>query len=331
MIYCKSGGCTAKLGAGALSRILSKLEKHKDERVLVGFDSHDDGAVYKINDQQAIISTLDFFPPMIEDPYIFGQVAATNALSDIYAMGGRPLTALNIVCFPNTLDLNELGKILEGGNAKVLEAKATLVGGHSIVDEDIKYGLSVTGIVDLDKILQNDTVQEGDVLFLTKKLGTGIIMASKQVKDEDPEAVKEALSSMTTLNNGLLQAVPFEWIHACTDVTGFGFYVHLDEMLHDRYTAIVKGKDLPYFMDCKRCVESFYLTAAAQNNRNYLGDKIRFEVDDFFVEEIGFDAQTSGGLLFSVAKEHADKVQSLLPCFRVAEIVKKEDVSIIVR
>ena len=230
MIYCKSGGCTAKLGAGALSRILSGLEKSSDPHVLVGFDSHDDGAIYQINDRQAIISTLDFFPPMIEDPYIFGQVAATNALSDIYAMGGRPLTALNIVCFPDKLDLNELGKILEGGNAKVLEAGATLVGGHSIVDEDIKYGLSVTGIVDVDKILRNDTVREGDVLFLTKKLGTGIIMASRQVGDANPEAVKEALGSMITLNNRLLDHIPFEWIHACTDVTGFGLYVHLDEI-----------------------------------------------------------------------------------------------------
>ena len=331
MIYCKSGGCTAKLGAGALSRILSGLDKSKDPNVLVGFDSHDDGAIYQINDQQAIISTLDFFPPMIEDPYIFGQITATNALSDIYAMGGKPLTALNIVCFPNNLDLNELGKILEGGNAKVLEAGATLVGGHSIVDEDIKYGLSVTGIVDVGKILRNDTVQQGDVLFLTKKLGTGIIMASRQVGDADDAAVKEALDSMTTLNNTLLKQVPFEWIHACTDVTGFGFYVHLDEMLHGQYTAVVDGSALPCFSDCKRCVDSFYLTAAAQNNRNYLGNRIRFESDSFFVEEIGFDAQTSGGLLFSVSKEHASQVQQLLPCYKVAEIIEKTDVSIIVR
>lgn len=331
MIYCKSGGCTAKLGAGALSRILSGLEKSSDPHVLVGFDSHDDGAIYQINDRQAIISTLDFFPPMIEDPYIFGQVAATNALSDIYAMGGRPLTALNIVCFPNKLDLNELGKILEGGNAKVLEAGATLVGGHSIVDEDIKYGLSVTGIVDVDKILRNDTVREGDVLFLTKKLGTGIIMASRQVGDANPEAVKEALSSMTTLNNRLLDHISFEWIHACTDVTGFGLYVHLDEMLHGQYTAVVDGKALPCFDDCRRCVDSFYLTAAAQNNRNYLGDRIRFEGGGFFEEEIGFDAQTSGGLLFSVSEEHATQVQRLFPCWQVAKIIPKTNVSIIVR
>lgn len=331
MIYCKSGGCTAKLGAGALSRILSGLEKSSDPHVLVGFDSHDDGAIYQINDRQAIISTLDFFPPMIEDPYIFGQVAATNALSDIYAMGGRPLTALNIVCFPNKLDLNELGKILEGGNAKVLEAGATLVGGHSIVDEDIKYGLSVTGIVDVDKILRNDTVREGDVLFLTKKLGTGIIMASRQVGDANPEAVKEALGSMTTLNNRLLDHISFEWIHACTDVTGFGLYVHLDEMLHGQYTAVVDGKALPCFDDCRRCVDSFYLTAAAQNNRNYLGDRIRFEGGGFFEEEIGFDAQTSGGLLFSVSEEHAEQVQRLFPCWQVAKIIPKTDVSIIVR
>ena len=156
IIFCKGGGCTAKLGAGALNRVLSKLEKRKDEHLLVGFDSSDDGAVYQINDTQAIVSTLDFFPPMIEDPYTFGAIAATNAMSDIYAMGGEVLTALNIVCFPENLDLNILGKILQGGNDKVIEAGGTLAGGHSIVDEDIKYGLSVTGIVNPQKIYKNN-------------------------------------------------------------------------------------------------------------------------------------------------------------------------------
>ena len=154
--FCKGGGCTAKLGPGMLNRVLECLPKGtRDENLLIGYDSHDDAAVYKVNDEQAIVQTLDFFPPMVEDPYIFGQIAATNALSDIYAMGGRVLTALNIVCFPEKMDLNILGQIMMGGAEKVQEAGGSLAGGHSIVDESVKYGLSVTGILHPDRILAN--------------------------------------------------------------------------------------------------------------------------------------------------------------------------------
>ena len=156
IIFCKSGGCTAKLGAGVLEHILERLPKgQRDENLLVGYDSSDDAAVYKLNDHQAFVQTLDFFPPMVEDPYLFGQIAATNALSDIYAMGGDVKTALNIVCFPESMDLNILGKILQGGAEKVQEAGGSLAGGHSIADSDVKYGLSVTGVVDPEKIWKN--------------------------------------------------------------------------------------------------------------------------------------------------------------------------------
>ena len=162
IVFCKSGGCTAKLGPGVLDHVLSRLPKKKDDNLLIGFDHADDAAVYRLSDDLAVVQTLDFFPPMVEDPYIFGQIAAANALSDIYAMGGTVKTALNIVCFPEKMDLNILGEILLGGNSKVQEAGGTLAGGHSIADEDVKYGLSVMGTIHPGRVYANNGVREGD-------------------------------------------------------------------------------------------------------------------------------------------------------------------------
>ena len=201
IVFCKGGGCTAKLGAGVLNRVLEKLPKGpRDENLLIGYDSRDDAAVYKISDDAAFVQTLDFFPPMVEDPYVFGQIAAANALSDIYAMGGEVKTALNIVCFPETMDLNILGKIMQGGSEKVIEAGGTLAGGHSIQDTDVKYGLSVTGLVHPDKIYSNNGGHPGDVLILTKKLGVGIICTANRVGEAAEEEMGEAVASMTQLN-----------------------------------------------------------------------------------------------------------------------------------
>ena len=169
-LFCSSGGCTAKLGPDILERVLSRIERGAaDPNLLVGFDSSDDAAVYRISDDVAVVQTLDFFPPMLEDPYVFGQIAATNALSDVYAMGGEVVSALNIVCFPQDEDLNVLGEIMRGGSEKVVEAGAVLCGGHSINDKDVKYGLSVNGVVHPDRIYKNNGGQAGDVLILTKK------------------------------------------------------------------------------------------------------------------------------------------------------------------
>ena len=187
-IFCKSGGCSAKLGAGVLDHVLAKLPRKEDKNLLVGYDTKDDASVYKLRDDLAIVTTLDFFPAMVEDPYIFGQIAATNALSDIYAMGGEVISALNIVCFPENEDLNILGEILMGGAKKVEEAGGILVGGHSIQDEDIKYGLSVTGKIHPDKIYQNCNVKEGDMLLLTKPLGVGILLSAYKMQALDKTA-----------------------------------------------------------------------------------------------------------------------------------------------
>lgn len=335
--FCRGGGCTAKLGPGMLNRVLECLPKgEKDENLLIGYDSHDDAAVYKVNDEQAIVQTLDFFPPMVDDPYIFGQIAATNALSDIYAMGGRVLTALNIVCFPEKMDLNILGQIMMGGAEKVQEAGGSLAGGHSIVDESVKYGLSVTGIIHPDKILANNGCREGDVLILTKKLGVGLICTANRVQEASAQDMEEAIASMTTLNKYAAEILHSHTVHACTDVTGFGFLGHLHEMLDGRWSAVIESGEIPYMEGAYHAAEEFYLTAAAQRNRNHVQEFVSFEKIPFAMEEILFDPQTSGGLLAAVDAGEAEQIvkelQTLgLPAKIVGRVTKKAQKEIIVR
>lgn len=334
--FCRGGGCTAKLGPGILNRVLEKLPKgERDANLLVGFDSHDDAAVYKVNDEQAIVQTLDFFPPMVEDPYLFGKIAATNALSDIYAMGGRVLTALNIVCFPEQMDLNILGAIMQGGAEKVMEAGGILAGGHSIADTDVKYGLSVTGIVHPDHILKNNGGKPGDVLILTKKLGVGLVCTANRVQDSSKEAMEEAIASMTTLNKYAAEVLMDYEVSACTDVTGFSFLGHLHEMLDGKLSAVIHSSEIPYIPEAYRDAEEFYLTAAAQRNRNHVQEFVRFQNIPFAMEEILFDPQTSGGLLAAVKKTDAAEILSRLqalglPAKIVGEITEKTDTEILV-
>ena len=232
IVFCTGGGCTAKLGAGVLSRILEKLPRgEQDPNLLVGYDSKDDAAVYRITDDLALVQTVDFFPPMVDDPYTFGQIAAANALSDVYAMGGEVKTALNLVCFPESMDLNVLGEILRGGAEKVAEAGGILAGGHSIADTGVKYGLSVTGLVDPHRLTANDTGRPGDQLILTKALGVGLICTANRVGEAAPEQMEAAIRSMTTLNKTAAEIARKYEVHAATDVTGFSFLGHLHEML----------------------------------------------------------------------------------------------------
>lgn len=336
ILFCKGGGCTAKLGPEVLSHVLGKIPKARDPKLLVGFEGSDDAAVYQISDEMAIVQTLDFFPPMVEDPYIFGQIAACNALSDIYAMGGDVKTALNIVCFPEKMDLNILGKILMGGNEKVMEAGGCLAGGHSIADSDVKYGLSVTGTIHPDKILKNSGVKPGDKLILTKPLGVGIIATAARVGEASKEAMDKAIKSMTTLNKYASQIIRNYEIHACTDVTGFGFLGHLHEMLQKEYTAVIQSKAIPYIEEAYDYANEFLLTAAGQRNRNFVEAYIDFETEDFAMEEILFDPQTSGGLLFSVGETDAsnilEELKTLgLPCGIVGEIRERQEKEIILQ
>ena len=336
IVFCRGGGCTAKLGPGALSHVLDKIPKTYDPNLLIGYEGADDAAVYKLTEDLAIVQTLDFFPPMVEDPYVFGQIAAANALSDIYAMGGDVKTALNIVCFPEAMDLNILGRILLGGSEKVKEAGGVLAGGHSIADSDVKYGLSVTGTIHPDKVFANNGCKAGDALILTKPLGVGIVCTASRMGGVSQEALDLAVRSMTTLNRYASEAVRRFRTHGCTDVTGFGFLAHLCEMLGDAYSAVVYQDQIPYIPQCPDYVEEFYTTAAGQRNRNHVKDKVEFVDTSFAMEEILFDPQTSGGLLVSMEKEDAaaalEELQKLgLPCAVVGEVTEKQDKSIIVR
>lgn len=336
IVFCKGGGCTAKLGAGILSRVLEKLPRGiPDENLLIGYDSKDDAAVYRITDDVAIVQTLDFFPPMVEDPYIFGKIAATNALSDVYAMGGEVKTALNIVCFPEDMDLNVLGEIMRGGSEKVMEAGGILAGGHSIADDSVKYGLSVTGIVHPERMYPNNQGQPGDCLILTKKLGVGIICTANRIGEASESAMNEAVASMTTLNKRASEICQKFEIHACTDVTGFGFLGHLHEMMDGRTSCEIFTEQIPVFGEAAGYADEFFLTAAGQKNRNHLERHVKFEQTSFAMQEILFDPQTSGGLLVAVRPDQADgllrELQAEgLPAKAVGKITERKETEIYV-
>lgn len=334
IVFCKGGGCTAKLGAGILNRVLERLPKGpEDPNLLIGFDSKDDAAVYKVADDLAIVQTLDFFPPMVEDPYTFGKIAAANALSDIYAMGGTVKTALNIVCFPEKMDLNILGEIMRGGAEKVIEAGGTLAGGHSIADSDVKYGLSVTGTVHPEKIYPNNEGHTGDVLILTKKLGVGIVCTANRVGEASEDAMNEAVESMTTLNKYAAEVCKEYTIHACTDVTGFSFLGHLHEMMDGRHSCVIYANQVPVIKKALDYADEFLLTAAGQRNRNHTGPFVEFDDISFAMQEVLFDPQTSGGLLLAVSKEEGEQLLSKLkdiglPAAIVGEILEPAEVEI---
>ena len=288
-----------------MSDLLKDLPKKKDENLIVGYESSDDAAVYKISDDKAVIQTLDFFTTMINDPYLYGQIAATNALSDVYAMGGEVISALNIVAFPENMDMEILHQILKGGAEKVHEAGGVLAGGHSIHDSTPKYGLSVTGIIHPDKILRNNGCKLGDMLIVTKPLGVSIINSAHMIGECSEETFAACIRQMTTLNKYAAETMKGYSVNSCTDITGFGFLGHLVEMLDGNYSAEVFSQNVPMLSEAYKCAENFIITAGGQLNRNYLQDKVEFRIKDFPLEEILYDPQTSGGLLISLPEEEA--------------------------
>lgn len=336
IVFCRGGGCTAKLGPAVLERVLSQLPRPTDPALLIGSESSDDAAVYQLTDDLAMVQTLDFFPPMVEDPYLFGQIAAANALSDIYAMGGRVRTALNIVCFPEAMDLNILGRILQGGCEKVMEAGGSLAGGHSIADQEVKYGLSVTGTIHPEKIRPNNAGRVGDALVLTKPLGVGLVCTAARMGAASDDALALAVRSMTTLNKYAAELADRYPVHACTDVTGFGLLGHLHEMTRPDLTARIYMKDVPVIPQAAAYADGFYLTAAAQRNRNFADGRVKLKGLTFAQEEILFDPQTSGGLLFALDADAADEfvreLQALgLPCGKIGQFIPRMDAEIIVQ
>jgi selenide,water dikinase len=276
--------------------------------MLVGTETSDDAGVFRLRPDLAIVNTVDFFTPIVDDPYTFGQISATNSLSDVYAMGGEPKTCLNIVCFPKgKMDVEILGEILRGGADKVKESGAVVIGGHSIIDDEIKFGMAVTGVIHPDKILRNVGVQEGDVMILTKPLGTGIISTALKKGKAAKESVDEAVRSMTTLNAAAASVLRNFPVHACSDITGFGLLGHALEMASgSNVTLVIEAVKMPLLRGAPRLAEKGYLTGGCKRNRDYLGDKMAIDpsVREGLVE-VAIDPQTSGGLLVAVAKRHA--------------------------
>jgi selenide,water dikinase len=305
----KTAGCAAKIGPGTLAGVLENLPKFHDPNLLVGIETSDDGAIYKVSDDLALIQTLDFFTPVVDDPYTFGQVAAANALSDIYAMGGEPKIALNIVAWPNCVNPQLLGKILEGGASKVLEAGAVLAGGHSVQDDEPKYGLSVTGFVHPDKVFKNCGARPGDVLILTKPLGTGIINTAVKADMASEKAKEEVVKVMTSLNQKAKRVIENYDVHSCTDVTGFGLAGHSMEMAEGSNVTIeLFMADLPLQSEAVELAQMGLIPKGAYKNRSYTEAKVDFGTTEEYLCDIFCDPQTSGGLLVSVTEEDAEKI-----------------------
>jgi len=325
----RTSGWAAKIGPETLSKILYKLPVMKNDNIIVGIETSDDAAVYKLNDDTAMIQTLDFFTPVVDDPYTYGQIAAANSLSDVYAMGGKPVSALNIVCFPLCLSTEILAEILRGGADKVLEAGAVIVGGHTVDDNEPKYGLSVTGLVHPSKVLKNYGSKAGEVVILTKPLGTGIINAAIKGQIVSDNAYEKAVKVMSTLNKYAAEIMVNHNISACTDITGFGFLGHSYEMASASKVTIKYYKEkIPYIAEAKKYAEMGLVPEGTYNNRAYLEDKCSLNNLPVWLEDILFDPQTSGGLLFTLSAEDGRKIIKELEVLEIESAIVGEVIAL---
>lgn len=303
----KCAGCGAKVGAGVLAQLLEDIKVHHDPNLLVGFDKSDDASVYKISDDLALVQTVDFFPPIADDPYTFGQIAATNALSDVYAMGGDPKLCLNIMAIPEDMPKEAVHDLLRGGYDKVYEAGALITGGHSIHDDEPKYGLAVTGFVHPDKMLTNSNAKVGDVLFLTKPIGIGILTTAAKVDMCSEENQALALRMMTTLNKSARDAMMKYRVHSCTDVTGFGLMGHAFEMAQGSDVEIILNVDeIDLIPEALELARMGILPAGMYRNRNFAEAAVDAGDVELAKQDMLYDPQTAGGLLIAVDPEDAD-------------------------
>lgn len=318
---------------------MRNLPKFESEQLIVGLETADDAAVYKINDQQAIIQTLDFFTPVVDDPYTFGQIAASNSLSDVYAMGGVPTLALNICGFPTCIDLEILSEILRGGADKVKEAGAVLVGGHTVEDEEPKYGLSVMGMVHPDEVLMNSTAKEGDVLIITKPLGVGILNTAIKEDLLSEDEIKGLVDTMLYLNKYAAEGMQKVKVNACTDITGFGLIGHAYEMADGSDLSIeLYASKIPVLAGAREQAEMGIIPKGAYDNMTYVQDYVTVEDGiEEVVTDIMHDPQTSGGLLVSLPEAEGEKLLAIYedtldtPFALVGRVVKKGEKPIIVR
>ena len=302
-----------------LDTVLGKLARQQDPNVLVGFDKADDAGVYKLSGDLALVQTVDFFTPIVDDAYTFGQIAAVNSLSDVYAMGGRPLSALALVCFPEKGDVAVLEQVLAGGLSKMMEAGCTVIGGHSIRDEELKFGYAVTGLVHPDRVLANSGARPGDRLLLTKALGTGVISTAIKKGEARPEWIAAATASMTTLNRAAAEALAGFEVHALTDVTGFGLIGHARELaLGSGVSLRLRAGQVPLLAGARECVQAGFIPGGLKANRDFAECLVAYEgavPED--LKTLLFDPQTAGGLLISVAAKDAAGLAKALRDARV--------------
>lgn len=308
-----AAGWAAKIGPGVLSKLLSDLNPYLDENVLISGSTFDDAGIYKINEQQALVQTVDFFTPMVDDPYMFGEIAVANALSDVYAMGGTPITAMNIVGFPiNCLDKEILKEILKGGSDKLREANVSLLGGHTVDDKEPKYGVSVTGLIDPNQLWANNGIEEGDIIILTKKLGTGVISTAIKRDIALENEIIEVSNSMRKLNKLSSEIGRQYSINGCTDITGFGLVGHLKEMVGDKdLTIVVHSDKLPLLEGTLKHINNDVYPGGTTRNLEYMKDYVDFSCNQNMKKIVG-TPETSGGLIFSLpAKEGHKLVEQL--------------------
>ena len=300
-------GCGAKVGAGVLAQLLGDLKVLRDENLLVGFDKSDDASVYKVSDQLALVQTVDFFPPIADDPYTFGAIAAANALSDVYAMGGEPKLALNIMAVPRELPKEAVHRLLQGGYEKAYEAGVIITGGHSILDPEPKYGLAVTGFVHPDKVLTNSGARPGDVLLLTKPLGIGVLTTAAKGELAEPETMAYAVKLMTTLNKAARDAMVKYRVHACTDVTGFGLLGHGTEMAQGSGVELhIHTAGLKLIPEALEFARMGILPEGMYRNRSFAEPHVDPGQVPLEVQDLLYDPQTSGGLLMAVDPADAE-------------------------
>jgi selenide,water dikinase len=327
----KAGGCASKLAPGSLAAVLARLPKPTDPNLLVGFDTADDAGIYQIAPNLALVQTVDFFTPLVDDPFTFGQIAATNALSDVYAMGGRPVTALSAVCFPQDGDLDVLEQIMQGGMAKMREAGCVVVGGHSVRDSEIKFGYAVTGLIDPGRVFTNAGAVVGDALILTKPIGTGVITTALKQGIAKPEWVANSIRSMTTLNREAAELVAgSHGVHAMTDVTGFGLMGHSREMTFGSGVKIeIMVEAVPIIEGAVDAVRAGAIPAGLLANRSFAecicDDAPGSQIPDD-LRTLLYDPQTAGGLLVSISSDDADALLNSLrnaglPAVRIGSVV----------
>ncbi len=301
-------GCGAKVGAGTLCQLLSGFKTHYDARLLVGYDKSDDASVYAVSDELAIIQTTDFFPPIVDDPFMYGQIAATNAISDVYAMGGEPRLALNIMCIPEKMEKHVVQEILRGGYSKAYEAGVIITGGHTIHGAEPVYGLAVTGFAQPKKIWRNSGARPGDVLLLTKPLGVGILTTATKAGLVEQALLDKLYTQMSTLNKYARDVLVHYSVHACTDVTGFALLGHSLEMAQGSgVTLHLSAKDVPYHAAAYEMADMGFVPAGAYRNRDFAQAAVRVVGNVArALQDIFYDPQTSGGLLAAVPEAEAE-------------------------